>query len=290
MLDTGAIIESDNELDVRLLDAYSAVVTSAIERVGPAVLRVQPQETARRQGSGSGVVIAPDGLVLTNAHVVGGARAVQLTLPDGDAIAAEILGRDPETDLALLRAARGGLTAALLGDSKRLRRGQLVVAIGNPLGFESTATAGIVSALGRSLAGPGGRPIDDVIQTDAALNPGNSGGALVSGRGEIVGITTAVILGTQGICFAVSSNTARLVVAELILHGRVRRAHLGIAARTIGIPRRLAHVVQRVAGSTVLIERIEPKARPPPQDWLRATCCLNWTARCWQVPTTCCAC
>jgi len=224
------------------LDAYSRAVATVVDRVGPAVVRVESiAEGSRRAGVGSGVIIAGDGLVLTNSHVVGGAKRVRLSIAEGGEAEAQVLGDDPDTDLALLRSELPFDTpAAALGDSKTLRRGQLVVAIGNPLGFESTVTAGVISALGRSLRGLNGRLIDDVIQTDAALNPGNSGGPLVATTGEVVGINTATISGAQGICFAVASNTAVFVVAEFIGHGRVRRAHIGIAAQTVPLPRRLA--------------------------------------------------
>jgi S1-C subfamily serine protease len=194
-----------------------------------------------RGGVGSGVVISPDGLVLTNAHVVSGAREIRLSDTEGRMTESRLLGIDLDTDLALLRAdAPRSLAFAPLGDSKQLRRGHLAIAIGNPLGFESTVTAGVISALGRSLRATSGRMIEDVIQTDAALNPGNSGGPLVSSRGEVIGINTAVIMGAQGICFAVASNTANHVLSEIILHGRVRRGHIGVAAQTIPVPRRHA--------------------------------------------------
>jgi S1-C subfamily serine protease len=232
--------------DSPLLDAYSRAVISVVDRVGPAVVRVeQAREDGKPGGTGSGVVIAGDGLVLTNSHVVSGASRVRLTFSDGTAREARVLGDDPDTDLALLRTdLPAGIPAAALGDSKALKRGQLVVAIGNPLGFESTVTAGVVSALGRSLRATSGRLIDDVIQTDAALNPGNSGGPLVSTLGEVVGINTAMIARAQGICFAVASNTAVLTVSEFIAtgsdqRGRVRRAHIGIAAETVPLPRRI---------------------------------------------------
>ena len=228
--------------DSSLLDAYSRAVISVVDRVGPAVVRVERvgDDGKPGGGTGSGVVIAGDGLVLTNSHVVGGAGRVQLTFADGSVREARVMGDDPDTDLALLRTDLPASTpAAALGDSKALRRGQLVVAIGNPLGFESTVTAGVVSALGRSLRATSGRLIDDVIQTDAALNPGNSGGPLVSTLGEVVGINTAMIARAQGICFAVASNTAVLTVSEFIAHGRVRRAHIGIAAETVPLPRRI---------------------------------------------------
>ncbi len=223
-----------------LLDDFSRTVAGVAETVGPAVVRVESLNAGRRGGLGSGVVIAGDGLVLTNSHVVAGAKRLRLTFTDGGESEAQALGDDPDTDLALLRAELPrGAAIARLGDSKTLKRGHLVVAIGNPLGFESTVTAGVVSALGRSLRGRNGRLIDDVIQTDAALNPGNSGGPLVSSNGEVVGVNTAMIAGAQGLCFAVSSNTADFVISEFIAHGRVRRAHLGIAALTIPLPRRL---------------------------------------------------
>ena len=224
------------------LDAYSRAVAGVADRVGPAVVRVDSTDQNRRHGGvGSGVIIAGDGLVITNSHVIGGARRVRLTFAEGGEAEAQVLGDDLDTDLALLRTQLPpGTRAATLGDSKALRRGQLVVAIGNPFGFELTVTAGVVSALGRSLRARSGRLIDDVIQTDAALNPGNSGGPLVSTTGEVVGINTAMISWAQGICFAVASNTAVFVVSEIIRHGRVRRAHIGIAAQTVQLPRRLA--------------------------------------------------
>ena len=233
--------------DSSLLDAYSRAVISTVDRVGPAVVRVEQLPDGKNPGGGvgSGVVIAGDGLVLTNSHVVGGGSRVKLSFADGSPREARVLGDDPDTDLALLRTdLPSGTPAAALGDSKALRRGQLVVAIGNPLGFESTVTAGVVSALGRSLRATSGRLIDDVIQTDAALNPGNSGGPLVSSAGEVVGINTAMISRAQGICFAVASNTAVFVVSEFIAtldsgRGRVRRAHIGIAAETVPLPRRI---------------------------------------------------
>jgi len=226
------------------MDAYSEAVSSVVETVGPAVVRVDSRsgdDKAARGGVGSGVIISPDGLVLTNAHVVGGATDVHLTDTEGRIGKARLLGIDPDTDLALLRTdVERNHAYAPLGDSKTLRRGQLAIAIGNPLGFDSTVTAGVISALGRSLRAQTGRMIEDVIQTDAALNPGNSGGPLVSSRGEVIGINTAVIMGAQGICFAVASNTANHVLSEIVLHGRVRRAYIGVAAQTAPVPRRSA--------------------------------------------------
>jgi S1-C subfamily serine protease len=227
-----------------LFDAYSEAVSSVVETVGPAVVRVDSRQRNNepgRGGIGSGVVISPDGLTLTNAHVVQGAREIRLSDTEGRTTEARLLGIDPDTDLALLRAdAARTFAFAPLGDSKTLRRGHLAIAIGNPLGFESTVTAGVISALGRSLRATTGRMIEDVIQTDAALNPGNSGGPLVSSRGQVIGINTAVIMGAQGICFAVASNTANHVLSEIIMHGRVRRAHIGVAAQTVPVPRRPA--------------------------------------------------
>jgi S1-C subfamily serine protease len=247
-----------------MLDAYSEAVASVVDRVGPAVVRVEPQAKGRPAGVGSGVIISPDGLILTNSHVMQGRREAGLTVSDGRTVDARVLGDDPDTDLAVLRATSDGLPYAALGDSKQLRRGQIAVAIGNPLGFESTVTAGVVSALGRSLRGSTGRLIDDVIQTDAALNPGNSGGPLVSTRGDVIGINTAVILGAQGICFAVASNTASFVVSELIRHGRVRRASIGVAGQTVPLPRRVAHAAGLTSRSGVVVVSVEadtPAAR-----------------------------
>jgi S1-C subfamily serine protease len=239
----GAPVTPGQGGDQPQFDAYSQAVVNVVEAVGPAVVRVETMaDMARRRrgGTGSGVIISPDGLVLTNSHVAPGASSMRLVLSDSRIVEARLVGEDPHSDLALLRSANGGaLPFARLGDSKALKRGQLVVAIGNPLGFESTVTAGVISALGRSLRSSTGRLIDDVIQTDAALNPGNSGGPLVSSRGEVIGINTAMIAGAQGICFAVASNTASYVVSEIIRHGRVRRAYIGIAAQTIPLPRRL---------------------------------------------------
>jgi S1-C subfamily serine protease len=245
--------------DTEILDAYSNAVTSVADAVGPAVVRVEVRaKSGRPAGVGSGVIIAPDGLVLTNSHVVEGAKDIWLQDADGHLMEARSLGEDSDTDLALLRAGFArDLPSAPLGDSKSLKRGQLVVAIGNPLGFESTVTAGVISALGRSLRSRTGRLIEDVIQTDAALNPGNSGGPLVSSRGEVVGINTAVIMGAQGICFAVASNTARFVLGELIQHGRVRRAYIGISAQTTAVPRRQARAADIANASGAMITAIE---------------------------------
>ena len=247
--------------DGRLLDAYSDAVTGVVDRVGPTVVKidVRHRDKRGRAGSGSGVLVAPDGLILTNSHVVGGSSRLEVTSVDGRTLSARVMGDDPDTDLALVRVdAPVSLPAATLGNSKHLRRGQLVVAIGNPLGFESTVTAGVISALGRSLRAQTGRLIEDVIQTDAALNPGNSGGPLVSSRGEVVGINTAVIQGAQGICFAVASNTASFVLGELVRHGRVRRAYIGVSAQQTAIPRRLQLAAGLDQASAAMIAAVEP--------------------------------
>jgi S1-C subfamily serine protease len=224
--------------DAALLDDYSRVVSGVVERIGPSVVRIDINRGGRSAGSGSGVIVSSDGLALTNSHVVQGARVVSLTTLEGRELQARVLGDDPDTDLALLRVeADVSLPAARLGDSAKLKRGQIAIAIGNPLGFDATVTTGVISALGRTLQARTGRMIEDVVQTDAALNPGNSGGPLVSTSGEVVGINTAVILGAQGICFAVASNTANFVAGEIARHGRVRRAYIGVSAATAAIPR-----------------------------------------------------
>jgi len=249
--------------DQALLDAYSNAVIGVTERVGPAVVRVETgpkvKSARERGGLGSGIVISPDGLVLTNSHVVGSSKEIRLQDIEGFVTDAHVLGTDPDTDLALLRAdGARDLRYASLGNSKSLRRGQLVVAIGNPLGFESTVTAGVVSALGRSIRSVSARTIEDVIQTDAALNPGNSGGPLVSSSAEVIGINTAIINGAQGICFAVASNTAQFVLSEIIRHGYVRRAYIGVAGQTAPIPRRHAVVAGVDNAMGALLAQIEP--------------------------------
>jgi S1-C subfamily serine protease len=249
--------------DSVLLDAYSNAVIGVTERVGPAVVRVETGPKARngreRGGLGSGIVISPDGLVLTNSHVVGSSKQIRLRDIEGVVTDARVLGVDPDTDLALLRAdGVRDLPYASLGNSRELRRGQLVVAIGNPLGFESTVTAGVVSALGRSIRSASGRTIEDVIQTDAALNPGNSGGPLVSTAAEVIGINTAIISGAQGICFAVASNTAQFVLSEIIRHGHVRRAYIGVSGQTAPVPRRHALVAGVENKMGALLAQVEP--------------------------------
>ncbi|WP_085035259.1 S1C family serine protease [Ensifer aridi] len=241
--------------DADLLDAYSQTVTDVVDRVGPAVSRIE--RIGGRGGQGSGFAISPDGLIVTNNHVVEGSRGIRLKMPDGYVGEGRILGRDPDTDLALIRADASLSASAPLGDSKNLRRGQIAIAIGNPLGFEWTVTAGVVSALGRSVRAATGRLLDDVIQTDAALNPGNSGGPLVSSAGEVVGVNTAVIQGAQGIAFAVAANTANFVISEILRFGRVRRAFIGVAVDTIALPRRAALRAGVSAETSVRLRRVE---------------------------------
>lgn len=239
---------SRRQSDDDLLDAYSSAVVSAVEAVGPSVVRVE-----RAEGGGSGIVFTPDGFVLTNSHVVSGARSVTVTLADGRAMRGDVAGDDPYTDLAVLRVEATSLPWAGLGDSRSLRVGQLAIAIGSPFGFHHSATAGIVSGVGRSLRARSGRVIDDIIQTDAALNPGNSGGPLVTSRAEVVGVNTAAILPAQGLCFAVASDTAQLVAAHLISDGRMRRGYLGVGGRNVLVPRRPGVETRAAASSGVLV-------------------------------------
>ena len=249
--------------DLGLLDAYSRAVIGAVDRVGPAVLHLQVTGAKERSnGAGSGVVFTPDAYVLTNSHVVSGARKIQATFPDGRSLAANLVGDDPDTDLAVLRLDGETPVFARLGNSRKLRVGQLVVAIGNPFGFQCTVTAGVVSALGRSLRTRSGRLIDSVIQTDAALNPGNSGGPLATASGEVVGINTAIIGMAQGICFSISAATVEFVASRLIRDGRVRRCYIGVAGQNVPLPRRVVRFHELARETGVRIQSTAPDGAP----------------------------
>jgi S1-C subfamily serine protease len=259
-----APFESAPASDDILLDAYSRTVVGAAERVGPSVVYIEvehwpkhggaqsPAQKAR--GSGSGFVFTPDGLILTNSHVVSGASRIDVTLPDGRTTRAHLIGDDPDTDLAVIQIHTPNLVSAILGESHRLRAGQLAIAIGNPYGFQCTVTAGVISALGRSLRSVSGRLIHDVIQTDAALNPGNSGGPLVNSGGEVIGVNTAIIMPAQGICFATAIDTAKFVVMQLLRFGKVKRGFIGIAGMTVPLSRRFVrfHDLQVASGVRVM--------------------------------------
>jgi S1-C subfamily serine protease len=256
--------------DDRLLDAYSQAVTGAVARVAPAVAHVRVERRpasgavakgrrhGAQEGSGSGFLLTPDGYLVTNSHVASEASAIEVTLPDGRSAAAEIVGDDPDSDLAVLKVAASDLAWVRFGDAARVRVGQIAIAIGSPYGFQQTVTAGIVSALGRSMRAQTGRLLDNVLQTDVALNPGNSGGPLVDARGEVIGVNTAVILPAQGICFAIAASTAERVAAALIRDGRVRRAWLGIGGQTMPLPRRVVRHYALVRESGVRVEAVEP--------------------------------
>jgi len=257
--------------DELLLDAYSRAVTGAVDRVSPSLVNIEVHQAAgrtrageprERRGGGSGFVFTPDGLILTNSHVVHEALRIDVTLSDGRRMPATAIGDDPASDLAVIRIEQArvdepGLTAAALGDSQQLRVGQLVVALGSPYGFQSTVTAGVVSALGRSLRSYSGRLIDDVIQTDAALNPGNSGGPLVDSAGRVVGVNTATILPAQGICFAIGINTAKFVASRLLRDGRIRRSYIGVSAQTVPVHRRVVRFYDLAKESGALVLSVE---------------------------------
>jgi S1-C subfamily serine protease len=244
--------------DGPLLDAYSNAVVSATERVSPSVVQVESGD-APHKGTGSGFVFSSDGLVLTNSHVVGRAKHVRVSSLDGDRIGADVVGNDRATDLAVLRASPFDVPIAPFGDSSALRVGQVAIAIGNPLGFQCTVTAGVVSAVGRSLRTPSGRLVDDVIQTDAPLNPGNSGGPLVDSSGNIIGVNTAVIAAAQGICFAIAVNTVAFVVQHLLREGRVRRSYVGVVGQTVPLARKLVRHYALPFESGVLVTALEPR-------------------------------
>jgi S1-C subfamily serine protease len=252
--------------DDSLLDAYSRAVTGAVRRVAPSVVNIEVHQVAgrsrsgeprERRGGGSGFIFTPDGLILTNSHVVHEASRIEVTISDGRRMPATAIGDDPASDLAVIRVNEPGLTAAALGDSQQLRVGQLVVAIGNPYGFQSTVTAGVVSALGRSLRSYSGRLIDDVVQTDASLNPGNSGGPLVDSAGRVVGVNTATILPAQGICFAIGINTAKFVASRLLRDGRIRRSYIGVSAQTVPVHRRVVRFYDLPKETGVVVLSIE---------------------------------
>lgn len=241
--------------DGALLDAYSQAVIAAVETVGPAVVRIE-----LRRGAGSGLIFTPDGLVLTNSHVVEDDSPIRVTLPEGRSLRADLLGRDPDTDLAVLRVDATSLPWATFADSRRVRVGQVAIAIGNPYGFQHSVTAGVVSALGRSLRSKSGRLMEDIIQTDAALNPGNSGGPLVDSRGEVIGVNTAMILPAQGLCFAIAGNTARFIASRLIRDGQIKRSYIGIVGQQVPIPRALARDQQLAVSSGVFVAKVEKRS------------------------------
>jgi S1-C subfamily serine protease len=255
--------------DGPLLDAYSRAVTTAVDRASPSVVNIEVHQAAgksrsgeprERRGGGSGFVFTPDGLVLTNSHVVHDATRINVTLLDGRRVPAHTIGDDPATDLAVIRIDATGLQAVELGDSQQLRPGQIAIAIGNPYGFQSTVTAGVVSALGRSLRSYSGRLIEDVIQTDAALNPGNSGGPLVNSVGEVIGVNTATILPAQGICFAIGINTAKFVASRLLRDGRIRRSWIGVSAQTVPVHRRVVRFYGLTRESGVVVMGTEDRS------------------------------
>jgi S1-C subfamily serine protease len=246
--------------DDELLDAYSRAVINAVEIVGPAVAKIEAG-----RGGGSGFLFTPDGLVLTNSHVVSGAPRSDVSVPDGRSGGADVVGNDPDTDLAVLRlqtpvGESAPMPWARLGDSRAVRVGQVAIAIGNPYGFQHSVTTGVVSALGRSLRGRSGRLMDDVLQTDAALNPGNSGGPLVTTHGEVIGVNTAMIQPAQGLSFAIASNTARFVAAKLIRDGRIRRSYIGVAGQNVPVPRAIARAHAVAVASGILVTSIEARS------------------------------
>src|ERR1700746_1453433 len=252
--------------DALLLDAYSRAVIGAVEKISPSVVNIEVHQSVRarrraepqdRHGGGSGFIFTPDGLILTTSHVVHDAGRIEVTLTDGHKFPARTIGDDPATDLAVIQIDGAGLVAASMGDSQALRVGQLVMAIGSPYGFQSTVTAGVVSALGRSLRSYSGRLIEDVIQTDASLNPGNSGGPLVDSAGRVIGVNTATILPAQGICFAIGINTAKFVASRLLRDGRIRRSFVGISGQTVPVHRRVVRFYDLPKETGALVQHVE---------------------------------
>jgi S1-C subfamily serine protease len=244
--------------DSRLLDAYSRTIAAVVSRVAPSVVNIRVLSGERGSGGGSGFILARDGFILTNSHVVYGAREIEVTLRDTRVYPAQLIGTDPETDLAVIRVDAPDVPHVRLADSSRIRVGQIAVAVGSPYGFQQTVTAGIVSALGRSMRSESGRLMDEIIQTDAALNPGNSGGPLLNSAGEVIGVNTAVILPAQGICFAIASNTAKFVAGWLIKDGRIRRSSIGVAGQNVALHPRVVRFHKLPSNGGVLVMEVEP--------------------------------